>query len=74
MKGKELKDNLIDNTNYGKIRGYKTHNGMLSFKGIPYTEPPIKELRFSPPIPKKKWEGILDAKKFGPVAPQPIFR
>ena len=74
MEGKETEDNYIVKTISGKIRGYKTQNEILSFKGIPYAEPPIKELRFSPPIPIKKWEGILDAKKFGPVAPQPEFR
>ena len=74
MDGKEIEDNYIADTYYGKIRGYKTHNGILSFKGIPYAEPPIKGLRFSPPIPIKRWEGILDAKKFGPVAPQPVLR
>ncbi|KAJ8666884.1 hypothetical protein QAD02_008546 [Eretmocerus hayati] len=34
-----------------------------SFKGIPYAEPPLKHLRFQPPVQKKSWEGIWDATK-----------
>ena len=66
------RESYVANTSYGKVRGYKTKNGVISFKGIPYAEPPVKELRFSPPVPKKNWENILDAKRFGPVAPQPV--
>lgn len=66
-----LRESYVVNTNCGKIRGYKTKNEVISFKGIPYAEPPIKDLRFSPPVPKKNWENILDAKEFGPIAPQP---
>ena len=69
-----LREIDVADTNCGKIRGYKTQNGILSFKGIPYAEPPIKDLRFSPPIPIKKWKEILDAKEFGPIAPQPVVR
>jgi para-nitrobenzyl esterase len=47
--------------------------GLQIFKGIPYAEPPIGDLRLRDTIPKKSWEGILEAKEFGPIAPQPIF-
>jgi para-nitrobenzyl esterase len=53
----ELKD--------GKIEGYIEDN-LYIFKGIPYAEPPIENLRFSPPLPKKPWNGVLDTTKFGP--------
>jgi len=61
----------IVNTKYGKIQGY-TENGLEIFKGIPYAEAPIGELRFSPPVPKKPWNRVLDALKFGPCAYQAI--
>ena len=61
----------IVNTKYGKIQGY-TENGLEIFKGIPYAEAPIGELRFSPPIAKKPWDGVLNASKFGPCAYQTI--
>jgi len=57
------------NTNSGKIQGY-TENGVEIFKGIPYAEAPIGELRFSPPVAKKPWDGILKALEFGPCAYQ----
>ncbi|XP_014357082.2 juvenile hormone esterase [Papilio machaon] len=42
----------------------------FSFRGIPYAEPPIGDLRFKPPQPKKAWDGVRDAKKFGPICCQ----
>ena len=59
----------IVNTKYGKIQGY-TENGLNIFKGIPYAEAPIGELRFSPPIAKKPWDGILKTLEYGPCAYQ----
>ena len=55
----------IVETNSGKIQGY-IDNGLQIFKGIPYTAPPIDELRFSPPKPAEPWNGVLDATNFGP--------
>jgi para-nitrobenzyl esterase len=59
----------IVNTKYGKIQGY-TENGLKIFKGIPYAEAPIRDLRFSPPVAKKPWDGILNTMEFGPCAYQ----
>jgi len=59
----------IVRTQYGKIQGYN-ENGLEIFKGIPYAEAPIGELRFSPPVPKRPWDGVLNAVKFGPCAYQ----
>nr|AII21984.1 odorant degrading enzyme CXE10 [Sesamia inferens] len=38
----------------------------FSFKGIPYAQPPIGDLRFKAPQPPKSWEGVRSAKAFGP--------
>jgi para-nitrobenzyl esterase len=57
-------------TSTGKIQG-SIERGVLIFKGIPYAEPPIGELRLSAPLPKEAWDGVLDAVKFGPLALQP---
>ncbi|MFX0033458.1 MAG: carboxylesterase/lipase family protein [Promethearchaeota archaeon] len=51
----------------GKVEGY-SEKGLYIFKGIPYAEPPIGDLRFCPPIPKKPWDGVFNAKSFGPCA------
>jgi para-nitrobenzyl esterase len=60
--------NIVE-TQSGKIRGY-SENGVKIFKGIPYAEPPVGELRFRPSVPKKPWSNILDCTKFGPIVPQ----
>ncbi len=54
-------------TKAGKIQGY-SKEGVEIFKGIPYAEPPIGDLRFSPPVPKKSWDSVLEVKDFGPFA------
>ncbi|KAF3430578.1 hypothetical protein E2986_07677 [Frieseomelitta varia] len=41
-----------------------------SFKGIPYAEPPLGDLRFKPPVPKKPWRNVLYAFKEGSMCPQ----
>ncbi|MFX1567575.1 MAG: carboxylesterase/lipase family protein [Promethearchaeota archaeon] len=53
--------------NCGKIKGY-TEDGLHIFKGIPFAEAPIGDLRFSPPQAKKPWDGVLETTEFGPCA------
>ncbi|CAH1106192.1 unnamed protein product [Psylliodes chrysocephalus] len=36
------------------------------FRGIPFAEPPVGDLRFEAPVAKKNWTGILDARKKQP--------
>ncbi|MHA2324480.1 MAG: carboxylesterase/lipase family protein [Promethearchaeota archaeon] len=55
---------------YGKVQGY-IEEGISIFKGIPYAEPPVGDLRLNAPILKKYWDGTLEALKYRPVAPQP---
>ncbi|MGY8854191.1 MAG: carboxylesterase/lipase family protein [Pseudomonadales bacterium] len=40
------------------------------FAGIPYAAPPIGAARFKAAQPVEPWEGIRDATRFGPAAPQ----
>lgn len=37
-----------------------------SFKGIPFAQPPLGDLRFKAPQPPTPWEGVRAAKEFGP--------
>ena len=64
-------DPVIIETTAGKISGYQK-DGIQIFKGIPYAQPPINELRFKPSVPKTPWDGVLDCTQYGPVAPQRV--
>ena len=64
-----MKLTKIIETKSGKIRGY-IDDGLEIYKGIPYAEAPIGDLRFREPHPKKNWDGVKDCIKFGSIAPQ----
>ena len=58
----------------GTLEGKREVSGVRSFKGIPFAQPPMGELRWKPPQPPKNWEGVRKADKFGPRTTQrPIF-
>ncbi|MDP4098901.1 carboxylesterase/lipase family protein [Paenibacillus sp. P96] len=57
-------------TKNGELQGTAA-DGTISWKGIPYAQPPVGNLRFRAPQPPQAWEGIRDASQFGPVCPQP---
>lgn len=48
----------------GSIRGV-ARSGLLIFKGIPYAQPPVGQLRWRPPQPVKSWDGVRSARSFG---------
>lgn len=61
----------IITTKQGKIEGLKSGDGKtVIFRGIPYAEPPVGELRFRRPQAKSPWEGVRSCKEFGPRCPQ----
>jgi len=62
------KSNIIE-TKTGKIQGYK-EEGLEIFKEIPFAEPPLGKLRFSPPIIKESWDGVLNTTEYGPCSIQ----
>src|SRR5438874_2411574 len=41
-------------------------SGIREFKGVPFAEPPLGDLRWSPPQPVKNWTGVRPATEFGP--------
>ncbi|MFB5762815.1 carboxylesterase/lipase family protein [Paenibacillus medicaginis] len=57
-------------TKNGELQGTEA-DGIFSWKGIPFAQPPVGPLRFRAPQPPQAWEGIRDASQFGPVCPQP---
>src|SRR5580704_12105677 len=56
-------------TKAGELRGV-VENGVTVFRAVPYAAPPAGELRFAPPQPMPAWQGIRDATREGPIAPQ----
>src|ERR1700722_15917316 len=59
-------------TSAGRVRGRVEH-GNAVFRGIPFAQPPVGELRFQAPVPPRSWDGIRDAAEFGPQCPQASF-
>ncbi len=52
-------------TENGLIEG-TTEDGLSVYRGIPFAAPPLGELRWRPPQPAARWEGVRIADKFGP--------
>ena len=45
-------------------------DGVRSFKGIPFAQPPVGDLRWREPQPVKNWPGVRNADTFGPTCMQ----
>src|SRR5579862_5633376 len=41
-------------------------DGVRSFKGIPFGQPPVGDLRWREPQPVQNWKGVRNANQFGP--------
>jgi para-nitrobenzyl esterase len=41
-------------------------DGVRNFKGIPFAQPPVGDLRWREPQPVKSWTGARNADQFGP--------
>ncbi|XP_049765254.1 carboxylesterase 4A-like [Schistocerca cancellata] len=44
----------------------------ISFKGVPYAQPPVGSLRFQAPQPAASWEGVRDALEQSEMCMQPV--
>ncbi|MDR2389040.1 MAG: carboxylesterase family protein [Tannerellaceae bacterium] len=55
----------------GKLEGVE-EQGLGVFKAIPYAEPPVGDLRWKAPVPKKSWTGVYRAEDFAPMPPQEV--
>lgn len=68
-------DDYLHSTPIGDLLGLKKSSTIISnyyaFKGIPYAQPPINNLRFRNPQPHPGWQGVLDAREHGSSCVQP---
>src|SRR4051794_16125587 len=53
----------------GTLRG-TWEQGVAVFRGIPFAEAPVDELRFAAPRPVPGWDGVREAVAYGPPPPQ----
>ena len=51
----------IQTTDYGQVQGSLDENQILSWKGIPYAKPPVRELRWKAPENPDAWTGVKEA-------------
>jgi carboxylesterase type B len=56
-------------TNAGRVRG-EVIDGVSTFRGIPYAEPPTGNNRWRPPTARAAWNGTFDAGRDAPGCPQ----
>jgi para-nitrobenzyl esterase len=63
-KSSDLKKTSVIETKSGKVQGY-LEDELEIFKGIPFAEPPVGDLRFKAPVEKKPWNDVFDASSYG---------
>jgi para-nitrobenzyl esterase len=60
-------------TEQGAVRGV-VEGGTLAFKGIPYAQPPVGQLRWKPPQAAAHWQGIREGNQYSAICPQLVGR
>jgi para-nitrobenzyl esterase len=63
-------DNLIVTVTGGRIRGASLQSSGAVFKGVPYAQSPVNDLRWREPLPVRPWTDVRDALAFGPACLQ----
>ncbi|RSK46539.1 carboxylesterase/lipase family protein [Hymenobacter perfusus] len=57
-------DGPVVRTRQGKVQGSQ-QGSLWVFQGIPYARPPVGPLRFRPPQPAARWQGVKSTRLFG---------
>jgi para-nitrobenzyl esterase len=57
---------IVARTDAGKVAGEAMPDGRRLFRGIPFAQPPVGDLRWKPPVPVKPWTDIRDATRSAP--------
>ncbi len=60
-------DPTLKATSYGEVQGVDNAkvNGTFAWKGIPFAQPPVGDLRWRAPVEPAAWKGTRDASSFG---------
>ena len=56
-------------TKQGIVQG-TVEDGLAIFKGVPFAQPPVDDLRWKAPLPVTSWEGVKEATSFAPMPMQ----
>ena len=59
---------LVVKTEAGRVGGFGS--GVRVWKGIPYAQAPVGDLRWKAPLPPVAWQGVRPALKFGSICAQ----
>ncbi len=54
----------------GQVVGFTTEDGAHAWRGLPFAEPPVGELRWRAPRPPEPWTGAREALDFGSACVQ----
>ena len=59
--------NVERQTRFGKIVGVddSRRNGTYAWKGVPFAQPPVGELRWKAPVDPDRWRRTLKTQQFG---------
>ncbi|MFZ1863470.1 MAG: carboxylesterase/lipase family protein [Polyangiales bacterium] len=63
---------VLVQTASGPVEGFD-NDGVLSYRGIPYAEPPVGELRWKPPLEPSPWTDTLTVIDRPSICPQDAF-
>lgn len=66
----QIEDGAVEGTTMTSRLGRDFH----AFLRIPFAQPPIGNLRFSPPQPATPWNGVLNGTAYGPMCMQSMSR
>ena len=56
----------------GAISGIELDSGVRAWLGVPFAAPPVRELRWRPPMPATHWQGVYRADRCAPMSLQPL--
>ncbi len=61
--------NPVVQTSVGKLEGRwaDAEGGVSVFRGVAFARPPVRDLRWRPPLAVEPWDGTVSAAEFGPA-------